>query len=97
MDAAARRRWRCRAVDSPVRHRFVQAGEPLVFLNRRSPVGGDGQRYVGIDNLGAAAEVVPWLHAVRVPHAAYGEAIASALADTSGKTIIFPNELAIRA
>lgn len=84
-------------MDSPVLRSFVQAGEPLVFVNRRSPVGGDGQRYVGIDNLGAGAEVAPWLHAVRVPYAAYGEAIVSALADTSGKTIILPHELVIRA
>jgi LacI family transcriptional regulator len=201
------------AVDSPVLRTFVQAGEPLVFVNRRSPVVGDGQRYVGIDNLGAGAEVArwiaaqglgsvgliharlsssatadrvtgfraglkacgiplpgariltvagaehlqigyqgmrrllaqarppkvvfctsdliaygahrwaheagvqvgrdlvligfddspmnawvaPWLHAVRVPYAAYGEAIVSALADTTGKTIILPHQLVIRA
>ena len=201
------------AVDSPVLRSFVRGGEPLVFVNRRSPVVGDGQRYVGIDNLGAGAEVArwvaaqgfgavgliharlsssatadrvtgfraglkacgiplpaariqtvagaehlqigyrgmqrllaqarppkvvfctsdliaygahrwaheaglqvgrdlvlvgfddspmnawvaPWLHAVRVPYAAYGEAIVSALADTTATAIILPHELVIRA
>ena len=201
------------AVDSPVLRSFVQAGEPLVFVNRRSPVDGHGQRYVGIDNLGAGAEVArwiaaqgagavgliharlsssatadrvtgfraalkasgiplpaarvqtvagaehlqigyrgmqrllaqattpkvvfctsdliaygaqrqareaglqigrdlvligfddspmnawvaPWLHAVRVPYAAYGEAIVRALADSTAREIILPHELVIRA
>jgi len=201
------------AVDSPVLRSFVLAGEPLVFVNRRSPVDGAGQRYVGIDNLTAGAEVArwiaahgsgavgliharlsssatadrvtgfraglkacgialpavriqtvagaehlqigyqamrrlmtqakparvvfctsdliaygahrcaleaglqigrdlvligfddspmnawvaPWLHAVRVPYAAYGEAIVTALADTTPRAIILPHELVIRA
>lgn len=51
------------AVDSPVLRSFVQAGEPLVFVNRRSPVPGATQRYVGIDNLAAGAEVASWVAA----------------------------------
>ncbi len=51
------------AVDSPVLRSFVQTGEPLVFVNRRSPVGGASQRYVGIDNLRAGAEVALWIAA----------------------------------
>jgi LacI family transcriptional regulator len=48
-------------VDSPVLRSFVQAGEPLVFVNRRSPVPGPGQAHVGIDNLGAGADVARWI------------------------------------
>ena len=51
------------AVDSPVLRHFVQAGEPLVFVNRRSPVDGASQRYVGIDNLVAGADVARWIAA----------------------------------
>jgi len=49
------------AVDSPVLRSFVRGGEPLVFVNRRSPVQGDSQPYVGIDNRGAGAEVAQWM------------------------------------
>lgn len=49
------------AVDSPVLRDFVRAGESLVFVNRRSPVPGVAQRYVGIDNLRAGADVANWM------------------------------------
>jgi LacI family transcriptional regulator len=49
------------AVDSPVLRSFVRAGEPLVFVNRRSPVAGEGLAHVGIDNLGAGADVARWI------------------------------------
>lgn len=71
------------AVDSPVLRRFVQAGEPLVFVNRRSPVGGDSLAHVGIDNLGAGADVARWIaqqgwHGVGLIH---GNMASSATAD----------------
>ena len=47
------------AVASPALAAFVEAGEPLVFVNRRNPVGGG--RFVGIDNLRAGADVAHWL------------------------------------
>lgn len=49
------------AVDSPVLRDFAHAGERLVFVNRRSPVSGAHQRYVGIDNQAAGAEVAQWM------------------------------------
>ena len=49
------------AVDSPVLRDFAHAGEPLVFVNRRSPVAGSRERYVGIDNRLAGAEVAYWM------------------------------------
>jgi len=49
------------AVDSPVLRDFVHAGETLVFVNRRSPIAGAPQRYVGIDNRAAGAEVAQWM------------------------------------
>ena len=49
------------AVDSPVLRDFAQAGETLVFVNRRSPVAGISERYVGIDNLAAGSEVAQWM------------------------------------
>jgi LacI family transcriptional regulator len=49
------------AVDSPVLRSFVRSGEPLVFVNRRSPVPGPGQAHVGIDNLGAGGDVARWI------------------------------------
>ena len=49
------------AVDSPVLRDFARAGEPLVFVNRRSPVPGATERYVGIDNRAAGAEVANWM------------------------------------
>lgn len=47
------------AVASPVLQQFVQAAEPLVFVNRRNPFG--GRCHVGIDNLAAGADVARWL------------------------------------
>jgi LacI family transcriptional regulator len=44
------------AVPSPVLARFVEEGEPVVFVNRRSPVGVDGP-FVGIDDEKAGREV----------------------------------------
>lgn len=49
------------AVDSPVLRTFAHAGENLVFVNRRSPVPDTPERYVGIDNLAAGAEVAQWM------------------------------------
>ncbi len=49
------------AVDSPVLRDFVRSGETLVFVNRRSPIAGAPQRYVGIDNTAAGAEVAQWM------------------------------------
>lgn len=49
------------AVDSPVLRDFAHAGENLVFVNRRSPVAGTAQRYVGIDNHRAGADVAHWM------------------------------------
>ena len=49
------------AVDSPVLRDFARAGERLVFVNRRSPVAGAPERYVGIDNLAAGSEVADWM------------------------------------
>ncbi len=47
------------AVDSPALRAFSQAAElPLVFVNRRSPVGQGS--FVGIDNQAAGAEVAQW-------------------------------------
>ena len=48
------------AVESPVLRDFVAAGEPLVFVNRRNPVATGADRYVGIDNHAAGAEVARW-------------------------------------
>ncbi len=55
------------AVDSPVLRDFAHAGETLVFVNRRSPVAGAPERYVGIDNLLAGAEVARWMVAQKFP------------------------------
>jgi LacI family transcriptional regulator len=44
------------AVPSPVLKRFVQEGEPVVFVNRRSPVGIEAP-FVGIDDHRAGREV----------------------------------------
>jgi LacI family transcriptional regulator len=52
---------------------------------------------IGFDDSPMNAWVAPWLHAVRVPYAAYGEAIVGALADTTARAIILPHELVIRA
>jgi LacI family transcriptional regulator len=49
------------AVDSPVLRRFLASGEPLVFVNRRSPVPSPGERFVGIDNLAAGEAVAHWM------------------------------------
>ncbi len=49
------------AVDSPVLRSFIASGESLVFVNRRSPVPLDGERFVGIDNFAAGAEVADWM------------------------------------
>jgi LacI family transcriptional regulator len=48
------------AVDSPLLRDFVRSGEPLVFVNRRSPLSIDSERFVGIDNAKAGADVAHW-------------------------------------
>ncbi len=47
------------AVDSPVLTQFLDEGEPLVFVNRKSP-GGPGGGFVGIDNLQAGADIAAY-------------------------------------
>jgi LacI family transcriptional regulator len=51
---------------------------------------------IGFDDSPMNAWVAPWLHAVRVPYAAYGEAIVNALADPVARAIILRHELVIR-
>jgi LacI family transcriptional regulator len=70
------------AVPSPVLERFVRQGEPVVFVNRRSPVGIEAP-FVGIDNHGAGREVALYFlrrgyHPIGILH---GPLYSSATAD----------------
>ncbi len=48
------------AVDSPVLEQFLDEGEPLVFVNRKSP-GAPGGGFVGIDNEQAGSDIAAYL------------------------------------
>jgi LacI family transcriptional regulator len=49
------------AVDSPVLRDLAVAGEPVIYVNRRSPVEGTKAPYVGIDNRAAGLDVASWM------------------------------------
>jgi LacI family transcriptional regulator len=51
---------------------------------------------IGFDDSPMNAWIAPWLHAVRVPYAAYGEAIVRSLADRQAGPIILRHELVVR-
>ena len=83
------------AVDSPVLRDFVAAGEPLVFVNRRNPVPGGADRHVGIDDLGAGADVARWFAGQKFkrPALIHGRLSSSA---TAARVKGFLAELALR-
>jgi LacI family transcriptional regulator len=51
---------------------------------------------VGFDDSPMNAWIAPWLHAVRVPYEAYGDAIVRCLSEPHSEPLILPHELVLR-